>query len=161
MPTDKERLAIIFSYLSEPAISYKFFEHVSDNVHWTVKGHSPLSGTYTSKQSFMEATISVFSNEALTGPMTFDIVNVVADSELDEEDAKRTGQGAVELKAKDGTMCKSGLEYNMTYCWVVKFEADDEELEIVEIRTYLDTGLLERAVAAEKERLEGEKDESR
>ena len=35
-----------------------FFEHVADNVDWTVMGTHPLAGHYDSKKAFIEGTFA-------------------------------------------------------------------------------------------------------
>ena len=87
----------------------------------------------------------------MTEPIAFDIVDVIVDS------SQQGVKAAVELKAREGTRCVSGMEYDMTYCWVVRFDKDETKEEIVEVRTYLDTGLLERAAVAERQRLKMDK----
>jgi ketosteroid isomerase-like protein len=41
----------------------------------------------------------------------------------------------------------SGLTYDMTYCWIVRFNT---EKKIVKVRAYLDTELLTRAIEQNK-----------
>jgi ketosteroid isomerase-like protein len=41
-----------------------FFEHVADDVDWTVMGTHPLAGHYRSKRAFQEATFGKLSNRA-------------------------------------------------------------------------------------------------
>jgi ketosteroid isomerase-like protein len=36
--------------------SRALFDHVADDVHWTITAKNPLSGEYHSKQEFLEAT---------------------------------------------------------------------------------------------------------
>jgi ketosteroid isomerase-like protein len=48
---------------------------------------------------------------------------------------------------------KSGERYDQTYAWCCRWEQRDGEWRIVQVRAYLDSGLVDRVVAAgEKEK---------
>jgi uncharacterized protein len=36
--------------------SQQLFDHVADDVHWTITGNNPLSGEYRSKRELLDAT---------------------------------------------------------------------------------------------------------
>lgn len=153
MPTSAE-VESIFSHLASRDNS-GFFDNVIDDVDWTIQGHSPMSGHYKSKSEFLAATLSVLGKDVLTEPLRMGVKNVVSGD----------GQAAVELAAIDA-WCKNGkaiypdhhdrdmywsnflgLKYDMTYCWVVKF---NQQNKIYQVRAYIDTDLLIRAMEHKK-----------
>lgn len=88
----------IFEPLSIQGSQSKYFDHVADDVDWTIMGHSPMSGRYTSKKEFVDATLTVLREKVLTEPLRMKVVNVIA------------GDGewaAVEMEAIDA-VCKNG-----------------------------------------------------
>ena len=52
-----ERVRQIFGGL-EAGDGAAFFQHVADNVDWTVLGTHPLAGQYRGKQAFIEGTFA-------------------------------------------------------------------------------------------------------
>ncbi|KAI9375879.1 hypothetical protein BJX61DRAFT_539334 [Aspergillus egyptiacus] len=101
-----------------------FFQHVVDDVDWTVKGaFCEVSGHYHSKAEF-SAGIKALS-ETWTGPMRLTVQNVICDGR----------QAAVELKAVD-MVCKNGLPFTNEYTWICEF---NDENKIVKVRAYMDT----------------------
>ena len=52
---DKQNVLALFAHL-EHGDGTKFFEHVADDVDWTVEGSHPLAGRYRSKQEFLAGT---------------------------------------------------------------------------------------------------------
>ena len=57
MTITSDRVREIFKGL-ENGDGAAFFEHVADNVDWTVMGTHPLAGHYPSKRAFVDATFS-------------------------------------------------------------------------------------------------------
>jgi len=114
-----------------------FFSHVDDNVDWRIMGHSPMSDHYHDKADFQKRTLGVLNDNVLKEPLRVYVVNVQGGGESD--------QAAVELKAD--SVCKNGLKYDMTYCWVLKFNTDRQ---IERVRAYIDTDLLTRAINENK-----------
>jgi hypothetical protein len=68
-----------------------FFDRVVDNVDWVVRGHSPMSGSYTSKQDFQAKTLGLLGSRVLKEPLAIYLDNVVGGG--DQE------QAAVEMHA--------------------------------------------------------------
>jgi hypothetical protein len=52
----QERSSSTSSRPTSEATHSKFFDHVADDVHWTVIGKNPFSGEYLSKREFLQAT---------------------------------------------------------------------------------------------------------
>lgn len=111
-----------------------FFDRVIDNVDWVIRGHSPMSGEYKSKQDFQAKTLKVLDGQLLKKPLAMYVDNVVGGGEQ--------SQAVVEMHAD--SECRNGLKYDMTYCWVLTF---DDNGMIIKVRAYIDTDLLSRAVA--------------
>lgn len=103
-------------------------------------GHTAMSRTYTSLQSFLDATISVLGGHVLSEPLRLSVRNVVA---MPIEDGT---YAVVELEAIDA-QCRNGMTYDMKYCWVVRYGEEDK---IKEARAYIDTALLDRALEGNK-----------
>ncbi|ETN43423.1 uncharacterized protein HMPREF1541_02582 [Cyphellophora europaea CBS 101466] len=139
MPVSSDRVRDIFSNLSSPETSARYWEHVSSTVHWTVMGSTPISGVYNSKKAFVDATVSYLGRDVLTAPLRIQPVNVITSV---VENGKTTA--VVEMKAIDAE-CQNGMEYDMRYCWICKFDDASETIE--EVRAYLDTDLLRRVIA--------------
>ncbi|KAI9800039.1 MAG: hypothetical protein M1833_003568 [Piccolia ochrophora] len=130
---DKSRIRSIFSALETGQFG-AMFEHVADDVDWTVMGHHPLAGRYTSKQSFQEGTLSRLGKVMKEDdPIKLTVRNVIGGD--DEEWA------VVELIAK-GT-AKNGLPFDNTYAWVTRWNTDER---IVQVRAYLDSELVKEAI---------------
>ncbi len=54
-PTCSQILAILRPLSHPPAGNNEFFAHICNDVVWTVTGHSLLSGTWTTKESYRAA----------------------------------------------------------------------------------------------------------
>lgn len=102
-----------------------FFEHVADNVSWTVLGTHPLAGRYTSKQEFRNATFTRLA-QLFDGGLPLFTRSVLVDGD----------RAAVELYSRVTT--RGGLPFNNEYCWICRFEGE----QIVEVRAYLDSALV-------------------
>ena len=107
----------------------EFFQHVADDVHWTVLGTHPLAGCYTSKQEFQEATF------AWLGKLFDTSLKLCTRQVLVDGD-----QAAVELFMRATT--KRGMQFNNDYCWICRFQGE----QIVEVRAYLDSALVAEVV---------------
>jgi ketosteroid isomerase-like protein len=57
MALSSEQVRELFKWL-ERGDGAAFFEHVADDVDWTVMGTHPLAGHYASKRSFIEGTFA-------------------------------------------------------------------------------------------------------
>jgi ketosteroid isomerase-like protein len=118
----------IFSYL-EAGSGERFFEHVSENVDWTVEGTHPLAGRYTSKQDFRTHTFDRL-NKILPGGAQLHVQNILIDGDW----------AAVELRSHATAI--TGMRFDNRYCWVIRFE----ENIIVEVRAYLDSALVQKLI---------------
>lgn len=142
MAPTADQIKQTFAPLGERDKGSEFFDHVSDDVKWTVIGHTSISGVYTNKQAFVDATLSLLRDRVLTEALRIEVFRVIGGG-------PDSDWAAVQLRAAEGTRCKNGLPYDMQYCWTCRFGKDGgpEEGKIVEVIAYLDTDLLSRAIA--------------
>jgi uncharacterized protein len=82
-----------------------FFDHVADNVSWTVLGSHALAGHYSSKAAFQEATFARLG-ELFEGGLKLFTRDVLSDGD----------QAAAELYIH--ATSKSGAQFNNESCWV-------------------------------------------
>jgi ketosteroid isomerase-like protein len=105
----------------------EFFDHVADNVDWTVEGTHPLAGHYHSKAEFLAHTFEKLSKVLPKG------------AELYTEHLLVSGDWAVvELHSK--AIAKNRFKFDNRYCWICRFVNGT----IVEVRAYLDSVLVAR-----------------
>jgi ketosteroid isomerase-like protein len=104
-----------------------FFQHVADNVDWTVMGTHPLSGHYLSKKAFIDATFAKLG-QVLPNGAQLHTENVIVEGD----------QAVVELHSL--ATARSGMRFDNRYCWVVYFQ----DGLIVRVRAYLDSTMVAR-----------------
>jgi uncharacterized protein len=126
MPITLEQVRAIFSGL-ESGDGSAFFDHVAEDVDWTVQGTHPLAGRYRSKTEFREHTLAKLA-KVLPQGLRLRVLNVLISGDW----------AAVELQSL--AIAKNGLRFDNRYCWVTRF-ADGK---IVEVRAYLDSALVQR-----------------
>jgi ketosteroid isomerase-like protein len=122
-----ERVREIFKEL-ENGDGAAFFEHVADDVDWTVMGTHPLAavaGHYQTKAAFVAGTFAKLNRVLPNG------ARLHTDHLLVKDD-----QAVVELHS-DGA-AGDGLRSDNRYCWVVYFRDD----VIIRVRAYLDSVLV-------------------
>ena len=120
----------IFAHL-EAGAGDKFFDHVADDVDWTVEGTHPLAGHYTSKQDFIAHTFARL-NRILPGGTQLHVQGILIDGD----------RAAVELRSL--ATAKNGMRFDNRYCWVLRFDGR----KIVEVRAYLDSALVQKLIDA-------------
>jgi len=104
-----------------------FFEHVADDVDWTVMGTHPLAGHYLGKRAFREGTFAKLG-EVLTGGAQLHVEHVIV----------KGNQAVVELHSL--ATARNGMRFDNHYCWVVYFY----DKTIVRVRAYLDSAMVAR-----------------
>lgn len=105
------------------------FDLLAEDVEWTVAGVSPVSATYSSKQSLIEEAVRPIHNKLLT-PITPDLKKIIAQ-----------GSNLVVLwkgKAKS----KDGLVYENDYAWHLVLENEN----IIQVTAFLDTWALSELI---------------
>jgi len=128
MTIDADTVRRIFAPL-ESGSGDAFFEHVADDVDWTVEGTHPLAGRYRSKQDFRAHTFARL-NRILPGGAQLHVQQVLADGDW----------AVVELRSH--ATAANGLRFDNRYCWVIRFAGGF----IVEVRAYLDSALVQRLI---------------
>jgi ketosteroid isomerase-like protein len=126
MAITHERVREIFKGL-EKGQGSAFFQHVAENVDWTVMGTHPLAGHYLSKEAFIEGTFAKLG-QVLPHGAQLHTENVIAEGD----------QAVVELHSLATAM--NGMRFDNHYCWVVSFR----DGLIVRVRAYLDSALVAR-----------------
>ena len=106
-----------------------FFEHVADDVNWTVMGHHPLAGNYHTKADFLAHTFARL-DKILKEGVVLRVTNIL----VDEDSA------AVEMESLSTAL--NGKPFDNRYCWIVHFS----DGTIVEVRAYLDSSLVQRLI---------------
>jgi uncharacterized protein len=104
-----------------------FFEHVADDVDWTVMGTHPLAGHYLSKKAFIAGTFAKLEQVLSNG------AELVTEHLL-----VKNNQAVVELHSL--ATAKNGMRFDNRYCWVVDFR----DGLIVRVRAYLDSAMVAR-----------------
>jgi ketosteroid isomerase-like protein len=106
-----------------------FFDHVADDVTWTVMGTHPLAGTYHTKADFLAHTFARLDRILKEGVLLH-VTNILVDGD----------SAAVEMESLSTAL--NGKPFDNRYCWVVHFS----EGTIVEVRAYLDSALVQRLI---------------
>ncbi|KZM28341.1 uncharacterized protein EKO05_0010452 [Ascochyta rabiei] len=126
-----QKINAIFGLIGSGQVK-EFFEHIADDVEWTVKGtYCPISGHYTSKQAFHDGTHALSSTWAT--PLKLVVQDIIHDG---------GNKAAVQLKAVD-VECKNGLKFTNEYVWICHF--DDRDM-IVKLIAFMDTDLVTKAI---------------
>ena len=107
-----------------------FFEHVADDVDWTVMGTHPLAGHYRSKAAFIAGTFDKL------GKVLPDGAQLTVEHLLVNDD-----EAVVELRS--GATAKNGMRFDNRYAWIVYFDRG----VIVRVRAYLDSAMVARLFA--------------
>lgn len=123
-PMDKKEVTALFAHL-EHGDGAKFFEHVADDVDWTVEGTHPLAGHYSSKKDFLAGTFEKLAKVLPEGAQLA-TRNVLVDGDW----------AIVELRSR--ATAKNGMRFDNHYCWLCRFV----DGRIVEVRAYLDSWLV-------------------
>jgi uncharacterized protein len=111
--------------------SKPLFDHVSDDVDWTIAGTNPLSGEYHSKREFLAATYTRLA-AVLKEPVRPVLRRIVAQGDV----------AVVEWRGHSISIADE--PYDNDYCWVIHVAGD----QIVEVRAYFDGGLVAKLFRA-------------
>ena len=107
-----------------------FFDHVADDVDWTVMGTHPLAGHYRTKAAYLAATFARLA-KVLPGGTRLLVEHVVV-----------SGDEAV-VEMRSDAVARNGMRFEDRVCWVVRFSSG----RIVRVRAYLDSALVARLLA--------------
>jgi uncharacterized protein len=106
--------------------SQQLFDHVAEDVRWTITGNNPLSGEYRNKSEFIEATYERLA-AVLKEPVRPRVRRIIAEGDL----------AVVEWHGHATSIIDR--PYDNDYCWVIRVTGD----RIVEVTAYLDGALVE------------------
>jgi len=120
----KQDVLALFAHLAH-GDGASFFEHVADDVDWTVMGTHPLAGRYRSKADFLAGT---FNKLALVLPQG---------TQLSVENVLLDGDWAI-VELRSHATAKNGMRFDNHYCWLCRFAGQT----IVEVRAYLDSWMV-------------------
>ncbi|EXJ78124.1 hypothetical protein A1O3_09285 [Capronia epimyces CBS 606.96] len=131
---NQEQIYSIFNSLQGLQPNYTaFFEHVAENVDWTIQGTHPLAGRYQNK-TVLESTFKRITSTAVSGTsFAVSIIHIVGGG-LEQWSVQ-------ELEVKG--VCQSGLVFDNRYAWVTRWGPGRI---IVEARAYLDSALVATAL---------------
>jgi len=104
-----------------------FFEHVADDVDWTVMGTHPLAGHCRSKADFIAGTFAKLG-QVLPQGARLHVDHLIVNGD----------EAVVELRSL--ATARNGMRFDNRYCWVVAFEHET----IVRVRAYLDSAMVAR-----------------
>lgn len=125
MHPDRATVEATFRLLENPDTTPTFFDHVADDVEWTVMGTHPLAGTFTTKQDYLDATFSQL------GPL------MRAGTHIRLIDLYIDGDTVIaELMTHSVTL--EGAAFEDGLCWICTFDGD----QIVKARCYLDSAMV-------------------
>ena len=105
------------------------FEHVADDVSWTVMGTHPLAGTYHTKADFLTHTFARL-DKILKEGVVLRVTNILVAGD----------SAAVEMESLSTAL--NGKPSDNRYCWIVYFSNET----IVEVRAYLDSAPVQRLI---------------
>jgi uncharacterized protein len=106
-----------------------FFNHVAQDVKWTVMGTHPLAGTYHTKDDFLAHTFARL-DKLLKEGVVLRVSNLLVDGDT----------AAVELESLSTAL--NGKPFDNRYCWIARFSNGT----IVEVRAYLDSALVKQLI---------------
>jgi ketosteroid isomerase-like protein len=107
--------------------SKPLFDHVADDVQWTVRGTNAPSGKYRGKREFLDATCTRPA-AVLKQPVRPTVRRIVADGDV----------AVVEWHCRATSV--SGEPSDNDYCWVIRVRGD----QIIEVRAYFNGGPVDR-----------------
>lgn len=99
-----------------------FFDLLADDVNWEISGRSPVSGTYKSKQAFMERAVAPIL-EKLKEPLKPKLISLTADDRF------------IWLHFKAQAKTKTNAIYENTYIWKLQLSGS----KIIHAFAFLDT----------------------
>jgi ketosteroid isomerase-like protein len=129
MTLTKEYVAKVFSLLEQGNLDEYFEKYVAESVQWTITGTNVLSGTYNSRQDFINNVIAKVKSSLVGGiKMIIHHIYVDGDTAIIEMEAIATA--------------KNGHPYNNQYVWIQKFR----DGKIITARVYYDDVLVNQTI---------------
>jgi len=114
-----------------------FYSILADDVVWTIAGSSPVAGTYTSRQAFLEGAIQPI---------------FVRLSQLIRPTVQRiiTERDTVVVLWDGHAVAKDGKAYDNRYCWVMRIDGGKVKEAVAFFDSPALTDLFERVAAEER-----------
>jgi ketosteroid isomerase-like protein len=112
-----------------------FLELLDPDVVYTLTGTTALSGTFRGRDEVLARLLTPLMM-ALATPLRFEVGSVTVEGDR------------VAIEARGHATLRSGVPYDNTYCFVLRFAGE----RVVELTEYLDTALVARAFAVPAER---------
>ena len=107
------------------------YDLMRDDFAWIIEGRSRFSRSYEGKEAVKRDLLAPLF-EAFATPYRFTIDEIIGEGET------------VVVRGRGEVRMKSGQDYNNSYCFVLRLEHG----QLVELREYLDTALVERVFGA-------------
>ncbi|MGE0544458.1 MAG: nuclear transport factor 2 family protein [Dehalococcoidia bacterium] len=107
MTAEENKILIRSAFESWGRGEGNFYSLLADDATWTITGSSPVAGTYTSRQEFLDRAIQPIF-ERLSEPIRPDVKDLIAEGDL-----------VVALWEGRATAL-DGVPYDNTYCWVMR-----------------------------------------
>jgi ketosteroid isomerase-like protein len=128
--TNKQLVRAAFEALGQSDIR-PLYELMRDDFVWIIEGQSRFSHTYEGKEVVKRDLLDLLF-QAFATPYRFTIDDIIAEGDR------------VVVRGRGEVRTKAGKDYNNSYCFVLRLE----EGQLVELREYLDTALVERVFGA-------------
>lgn len=104
---------------------------MTDDFAWVIEGQSRFSRSYEGKEAVKRDLLAPLF-EAFVTPYRFTIDEIIAEADR------------VVVRGRGQVRTKAGNDYNNSYCFVLRLEGG----QLVELREYLDTALVEKVFGA-------------
>jgi ketosteroid isomerase-like protein len=128
--TNKQLVRTAFEALGK-SDARPLYDLMRDDFAWIIEGQSRFSRPYEGKQ-VVKRDLLDFLFQAFATPYRFTIDDIIAEGER------------VVVRGRGQVKTKTGQDYNNSYCFVLRLE----DGQLVELREYLDTALVERVFGA-------------
>lgn len=128
--TNKQLVRAAFEALGQSDVR-PLYELMRDDFAWIIEGRSRFSRRYEGKQAVKRELLDLLF-QAFATPYRFTIDEIIAEGET------------VVVRGRGEVRTKAGQDYNNSYCFVLRLE----DGQLVELREYLDTALVERVFGA-------------
>ena len=103
------------------------YDLMRDDFAWIIEGQSRFSRSYEGKEAVKRDLLDVLF-QAFATPYRFTIDEIIAEGDR------------VVVRGRGEVRTKAGKDYNNSYCFVLRLEGG----QLVELREYLDTALVEQ-----------------
>ncbi|KIW81812.1 hypothetical protein Z517_04838 [Fonsecaea pedrosoi CBS 271.37] len=118
----------LFTAVALDNFGTSFAAALSDDLVWTVTGSSPIAGTYSGKQVYIDKVLTPLRDVLVILPVPI-VEHIFVD-----------GDWATVNWRSEGVFGKNGANYDMQYAWLMRTELDDTDArKIVEVIGFYDS----------------------